>query len=556
MASGAEAAPATPALARSVADDKSAVSDVAKAQYALEVGATFGVAPRSFDSVSGLPVTERGFGTGPQGCNGVVCSTAGDTYRPCHRKANTKCRCPTGSKCSKCCAEDWWHHAKSAMEEDDDAPAWSCAAHGGVDVPSEALRARLARERERIETAEADSAARSPPRRRAGGSGASPGNTSPRSQEAQPIAPSPPRVAGAVAAAAAAGTKALWTELEATAAGAALTQPVQRHTTKSQVGAPTDQKHVKPTAVSVAPTGSALTATVPGPAAAAEENARRGRRDASADRKSRSRRQTPSGSAVTLSRSPSSSPSRSPSPSSSSSSTSSSDSGESEKRAAKKKAKKRAAKKKTRASRSAADADATPEGAVTNRTGDAVAADRWLRAQQEDSDKGSGGGSVYDRARQWCHTTPGAGGLSDIEGRNAGKRAISLFEYLVSADAKRRPGHALRVAARAMLREAMAARCWHTAATETERKARQVILYRGVAWSKETRKAIDAADVPDAQPHRKRGGGGAANGADAKSSTGGPGKNATGGSGSVAGAGGATSQRSVATAPGGAQTNR
>ena len=129
---------------------------------------------------------------------------------------------------------------------------------------------------------------------------------------------------------------------------------------------------------------------------------------------------------------------------------------------------------------------------MSNRPGDGVAEDGWSRAKREDANVGAGGGSVFDRARLWFQTAPGVG---DDEKRAAAKRMTSLYEYLSSADARRDPRHALRVARRMALREVVAARCWHSGATEFERKARPAILYRGVTWTKDTRKLVEGIDM-------------------------------------------------------------
>ena len=135
-------------------------------------------------------------------------------------------------------------------------------------------------------------------------------------------------------------------------------------------------------------------------------------------------------------------------------------------------------------------------GAITHRSGDAVALNRWERARNEDSERGGGIGTVFDRARHWATTAAGAGGWSDVEVRGVSRRLIDMFEYAQSTEARTNPARALTLLRRALLREAMAARCWHSNATENEQKARQLILHRGLTWNKDVRKAIEKADLP------------------------------------------------------------
>ena len=149
----------------------------------------------------------------------------------------------------------------------------------------------------------------------------------------------------------------------------------------------------------------------------------------------------------------------------------------------------------------AADSDVEVTGssvaaAITHRSGDAVALNRWERARNEDGERGGGIGTAFDRARHWATTAAGAGGWSDAEVRGVSRRLIDMFEYAQSREARTNPARALTLLRRALLREAMAARCWHSNATENEQKARQLILHRGLTWNKDVRKAIEKADLP------------------------------------------------------------
>ena len=555
---------------------------IVRPRYRLRFGVAFVVAPRSYDPVSGLPVTERGFGTGARGCNGVESSDCVDggsgVYGPCDRKTNAACRCPTGPKCRACCSEDWLNHAKTALEDDVPAPEWTCGAHGGVTHPTPAMREQFAAVRERVEAADAANAARSPARPRA--------NDVDTTQSAAVLtfgrSDSPP---SAAATAAAGHLTAMRSPLQPTASGltgSALggLHGIEALTAGHTVPLPAAAQRKRPTpdgqAVSLAGAVAATSQTAPARAAPApakrmahgEATAAGAKPDGSArdapdaktavhrpggKSKRRSRRRSRSRSTDTPPRSPSpSTASEFSSPSSSSSSSSDSEpsrSAKSSKRKASKSSRKSVkakARERSRARRSDDDAaiNDSVEGVITNRVGDRVAADRWLRAQREDSEKGAGGGTAFDRARAWCNTTPGAGGLSDVEVRGIAKRSISLYEYLTSSEAKADPTHALRVARRAMLREAMAARCWYSGATDSERKARVVILHRGMSWSKETRKVIEAADLPTTSPTKRKGGG--------HDNVDGP---ATATAAAAAGGTVGGARRGAASAPGGAKIN-
>jgi hypothetical protein len=147
----------------------------------------------------------------------------------------------------------------------------------------------------------------------------------------------------------------------------------------------------------------------------------------------------------------------------------------------------------------------TPLSRVTNRDGDHVAKETWKHARRSDDNDGRAG-STFDKSRTWYRE---AHGVQAVDGRLAGVRLISLFEYLDSAEARADPGGALKVARRAILREAMAIRVSRSDATDIETNAGRAMLGTGVVWSKKVKKMLkgigESRGAGDGAPRGSRG---------------------------------------------------